>query len=132
MQQRIDGQAQRIGDLRADEGRIHPFLPQIVDQLDGPAFFQRQGDQRVAVTKRADDARNKGVKRRGAGEANGDAPLLAARGAARGGEGMVDMREDGACVGQQGAAGIGDFDAARLPAQQLHAEFALQRAESAG
>ena len=69
------------------------------------------------------------MERRRTGEADGDAPQFAARGAARGGERVVDMGEDGAGIGQQRTAGLGQLDAARLAAQQLHVEFALQRAD---
>src|SRR5688500_10640065 len=64
--------------------------------------------------------------RRG-GEAHGDAADLAARGAARAGGGAIDIGQHGLGVGEEGAAGVGQADAARMAHEQLGVDLALQR-----
>src|SRR6516164_4119519 len=59
--------------------------------------------------------------------ANADAALLASRRPPRRFERIVDLCKDGMGIIDEGAAGIGQFDAARLAAEQLHIEFALNR-----
>ena len=46
LQQRVDGQPDRIGDVGADEGGVDAFVAQVLDQFGGAAFFQRQRNQR--------------------------------------------------------------------------------------
>ena len=68
------------------------------------------------------------MKRRRAGEADRNLPLLSTRGPPRRGEGMVETRQDLARISRQCASGLGEFHTARPPPQQLHAQFSLQRA----
>jgi len=56
-------------------------------------------------------------------------PLLAARGAFGRRERMIDVGQNRASIGEQRRAGIGQLDAARLAAEQLHLELLLQGAD---
>jgi hypothetical protein len=42
---------------------------------------------------------------------------------------MIDLRKHGTGIINEGAAGIGQFDAARLPAEQLGIDFAFDCAD---
>ena len=64
---------------------------------------------------------------RGAGDAKRNLALLASRGALHLLGGAFELREDGARIVEHCAAGIGQLDAARLAAEQLHIELALER-----
>src|SRR3546814_8255858 len=64
--------------------------------------------------------------RRG-GEADGHPPLLATRRALRLGERGLYLAEDAARVDQQALARLGQLDAARLAAEELHLQLGLQR-----
>src|SRR5436309_6500059 len=59
------------------------------------------------------------------GISHGDAALLAPRGAPCPFKCMVDLREHGAGIIKESAAGIGQFDAARFAAEQLRIDFAF-------
>src|SRR5262245_57013258 len=72
------------------------------------------------------DARDEGMKWRRAREPDGDFPLLAARGAPGRRERMIDVGQDRTGIGEQRRAGVGQLDAARLAAKQLHIELPLQ------
>ena len=67
------------------------------------------------------------MKRSGAGEAHDDATFLTSGGSAGGRDRPLDLIENGPGAIQEGAARVGEFHAARLPAEQLGIELFLQR-----
>ncbi len=69
------------------------------------------------------------MKRRRAGKAEPDPAGVAAGGATRRDDGMLDAIEDRARFGQQRFAGLGQLDAARLAAEQLHLELGFEGAD---
>ena len=77
----------------------------------------------------ADGARHQRMERRRGGEAHGDAADLAARGAAGADLGVLGLRQDRLGIGQEGAAGIGQGDAARMAHEQRGVDLALERAD---
>ena len=83
----------------------------------------------IEIAEGTDYPRHERVERRRTGEAYHQPPQFATRGATRGRERVVDMGEDRAGVGQQRTPGLGQLNAARQAAQQLHVQFALQRAD---
>src|SRR5580698_999270 len=123
----MDREPLLVGDRGTDESGVDPFLAKVLDQFRGAAFLQRHRHQRAALAIGAENARHERVKRRGTGEADRDPTLLAARGASRGGEGVIEMSKDCAGVNKECGTSIGQFDAARLAAEQLDVEFALDR-----
>ena len=69
------------------------------------------------------------MERRRAGEADDDAPLLAAGRPARGGQRPIDLIENHAGAIEKGSAGVGQLHAARLAAEQLNVQLLLQGAD---
>lgn len=111
----------------ADERRVDALLADAVDEFARATFLQRQRDQRVGFTKAADDARHEGMERHGAGEADGDAALLAACRAAGCRDRVLDACQDSSCVVEQRFAGLGELDASRLAAEELDVELGFER-----
>src|SRR5712675_592092 len=125
----MDGEFRDRADRRADEGGVDPLGTQPVNQLTRAGLLQGQRDQRARLAEFADHPRHKGVKRRRAGKAEPDPAGVAAGGAARRDDGMLDAIEDRACFGQQRFARLGQLDAARLAPEQLHFELGFERAD---
>src|SRR5207245_8245751 len=83
----------------------------------------------MAFTEGADYPRHEGDERRGAGEADDDPSLLPARRSPRRRHGVIDLREDYACLVEEGAPRVGQLDPAWLAPEQLRVEFAFERAD---
>ena len=62
LQQQIDDKPFLIGDHRADERGVDPFIAQIIDEIRCPAFLQRQRHKRESIPIRANDARDEGME----------------------------------------------------------------------
>ena len=69
------------------------------------------------------------MERRRAREADNDPTFLTASGSTRGGDGPIDVVEDGSGALQKGGAGVGQLHAAGLSAEQLNIQFLLQTAD---
>src|SRR5205085_7892865 len=68
-------------------------------------------------------------KRGGARETEPDPPGLAAAGAARCGDSMLDPIQDRPCFSEERLARLGQLDTARFAPEELYLEFGFERAD---
>ena len=127
VQQGMHGQPLRIDETGTDEGDVEPLVAHRRQQVARAALFQHEGDVGSLAAELADGACDQRMERRRGREAHGDAAGLAARGAAGLHGGAFDRGQDRLGIGQEGTAGIGQADAARMAQQQRRADLALQR-----
>jgi hypothetical protein len=115
---------------RADEGSINLFVSQQFDEFVPEPLFQSQSDQRKSFLKRANDARDKWMKRTCRRDPDADSALLAARCASGRFKCVVELRKDRAGIIEKGAPRIGQLYPTRLSAKELHVEFAFDRLDA--
>ena len=123
------GESDDVRDGRANECGVDLFVIQSLHQLAAAAFLQHQRDEWGHLAERPDHARHEGMERRRTREADDDAPLLAPRRPARGGERPIDLIENHASALEKGSAGVGQLHAARLAAEQLNVQLLLESAD---
>src|SRR4029077_15907015 len=111
----------------ADEDAIDLVMLHLLDQALGEALHERYRHQGKCLAELADDAWDQRVEGHGARISHADAALLATCRAPGGFKRIVDLREHAPGIVEKCAAGIGQFNPARLAAEQLHIEFALNR-----
>ena len=127
LQQRVDREALGVGEAGADEGDVQALLAQAGQKLARAGLLQHEGDVGPVRAELADGARHQRMERRRGGEAHGDAAGLAARRAAGPCRGAIDRGQHRLGIGQEGAAGVGQRDAARMADEQRRLDLLLQR-----
>src|SRR5206468_11020372 len=73
--------------------------------------------------------RHERMKRRRTGETKPDPPGVATGGAADGGNRVRDLPEDRPRLGEQRLPSLGQLDASRLAAEQLHLKLGFERTD---
>jgi tripartite-type tricarboxylate transporter receptor subunit TctC len=126
-QQRVELQSCSVGRRAAVKRDIDLIFPQALEQIATEAFLDRECHPGKGVPERTDYTRYKGMKRSGGRRSDADLTLFALRGALRGLNGALDSRKDVARCLQQRTSGIGQFNAARLAAKQLHPKLSFER-----
>ena len=127
LQQGVDREAFAVGQAGADEGDVQAFLAQARQKVGRAAFLQHEGDVGPRRPELADGARHQRMEWCRGGEAHGDAAGLAARRAAGPGRGAIDRGQHRLGIGQEGAPGIGQPDAARMAHEQGRVDLLFQR-----
>src|SRR5262249_1810839 len=125
-----DDKAVRISDRTSDESHVnssisHPFDKLVTDPFVQPLRYERKG-----FPKRANGAGHKRMKRAHRCNSHADLAQLSARGAPGGLECLVEMRQHGAGIVQESAAGVRQLDPARLAAKKLHVKLAFHRLDA--
>src|SRR5262245_37608921 len=123
----VDDKALSIINEASEESGVDLFTLQPFDQFIAQALFEGQRHKWISFPKSSNDAWHERMERTRGCDAHADPSLLASCRASRRLQGVVKAPEH--CMGavEEGTAGFGQFDAARLTTKQLHIELALHR-----
>jgi hypothetical protein len=126
VEQRTHRKIGALADRRPDKSDIERLRPQSRDQLNRAALLEGQGDPRMSFAERTDRTRHKRVERRRTGKSESDAAGLTARRLLGRRDRVANPGQDRLGLGEKGAAGRGQLDAARLAVKKPRIELALQ------
>src|SRR5262249_19072215 len=112
LKQQADGEFPRIGHGRPKERNVNLFILQPLDEVVREALFQRQRHQREVSPERPNDTWRERMKRARRSYTDADSALLASRCAPSRFECVIEVSEHDASVFQEGAACIGQLNAA--------------------
>src|SRR5262245_25681192 len=127
LQQWMKNESSQFGEVHKEESGIEPIAFYGLHQASRTALGQRHGHPWKGLAKLADDARDQWMKSGPTRIRHRDSAFLASRRAPCGFKRSIEVGEGRMGGIEERAAGVGDLNAARHAAEQLHLDVLLNR-----